>query len=77
MKKYNNNKRKGNKRRNNYPSPLQRLDDVLIAEVRLALQLGLSDNTIVNNYKITYSQLNYCKRANVSFNDVYNKEEKE
>ena len=66
-----------NKRKNNYPSPVQRVDDLLVAEVRLALQMGLSDDTIVKNYHITYSQLNYCKKKDVSFNDYYKKEEDE
>lgn len=69
---YNNNKRKSN-----YPSPVARVDDLLIAEVRLALQMGLSDDTIIKNYHITYSQLNYCKKKNVSFNDYYKIEESE
>lgn len=57
---------------------MQRVDDILIAEVRLALQLGLSDDTIIKNYKITYGQLNYCKKKkNVSFQDIYKKEEDE
>lgn len=73
----NKNKRYPNKKRS-YPSPVQRVDDILAAEVRLALQLGLSDDTIVKNYKITYSQLNYCKKKkNVSFNDYYKIEEDE
>lgn len=67
-----------NTRRDNYPTPVQRVDDILAAEVRLALQLGLSDDTIVKNYHITYSQLNYCKKKkNVSFNDYYKIEEDE
>ena len=71
---YNSNK----KRRSNYPTPMQRVDDILVAEVRLALQLGLSDDTIMKNYKITYGQLNYCKKKkNVSFQDIYKKEEDE
>ena len=71
------NRRYSNKRRDNCPSPAQRVDDLLIAEVRLALQLGLSDDTIIKNYHITYSQLNYCKKKDVSFNDYYKKEEDE
>ena len=71
---YNSNK----KRRSNYPTPMQRVDDILVAEVRLALQLGLSDDTIMKNYKITYGQLNYCKKKkNVSFQDYYKIEEDE
>ena len=66
-----------NKRKNNYPSPVQRVDDLLIAEVRLALELGLSDDTIIKNYHITYSQLNYCKKKDVSFQDYYKIEEDE
>ena len=71
--KYNSNK----KRRDNYPTPMQRVDDILIAEVRLALQLGLSDDTIMKNYHINYSQLNYCKKRKVSFQDYYKIEEDE
>ena len=70
---YNSNK----KRRSNYPTPMQRVDDILVAEVRLALQLGLSDDTIMKNYKITYGQLNYCKKRKVSFQDYYKIEEDE
>lgn len=73
----NRNRRYNNKRKNNYPSPAQRVDDILAAEVRLALQLGLSDDTIIKNYHITYSQLNYCKKKDVSFNDYYKIEESE
>ena len=69
--------RRYNKRKNNYPTPVQRVDDLLIAEVRLALQLGLSDDTIIKNYHITYSQLNYCKKKDVSFQDYYKIEEDE
>lgn len=68
------NKRK-DKRKGNYPSPIMRLDDILIAEVRLALQLGLPEDTILRNYHITYNQLMYCKnKKNVSFNDIYKEE---
>ena len=71
------NRRYNNKKRS-YPSPVQRVDDILVAEVRLAIQLGLSDDIIIKNYHITYSQLNYCKKKkNVSFQDIYKKEEDE
>ena len=75
----NKNRRYNNKRRrDNYPSPVQRLDNILVAEVRLALQLGIPEDTIMKNYKITYGQLNYCKKKkNVSFQDIYKKEEDE
>ena len=72
----NKNRRYPNKKRS-YPSPVQRVDDILAAEVRLAIQLGLPDDTIIKNYKITYSQLNYCKKKDVSFQDYYKKEEDE
>ena len=72
----NRNRKYPNKKRS-YPTPVQRVDDLLIAEVRLALQLGLSDDTIMKNYKITYSQLNYCKKKDVSFQDYYKIEEDE
>ena len=71
------NRKYPNKKRS-YPTPVQRVDDILIAEVRLALQLGLSDDIIIKNYHITYSQLNYCKKKkNVSFQDYYKIEEDE
>ena len=70
------NRRYNNKKRS-YPTPVQRVDDILIAEVRLALQLGIPEDTIIKNYKITYSQLNYCKKKDVSFNDYYKIEEDE
>ena len=73
----NKNRRYNNKRRSNYPSPVQRLDNILVAEVRLALQLGIPEDTIMKNYKITYGQLNYCKKRKVSFQDIYKKEEDE
>lgn len=66
--------RKHNKRKSNYPSAVARVDDLLVAEVRLAIQIGLSDDTIIKNYHISYSQLNYIKRTKVSFNDIYSKE---
>ena len=73
----NRNRRYNNKKRR-YPSPVQRVDDILAAEVRLAIQLGLSDDTIIKNYHITYSQLNYCKKKkDVSFQDYYKIEEDE
>ena len=72
----NKNRRYPNKKRS-YPSPVQRVDDLLIAEVRLALQLGIPEDTIIKNYHITYSQLNYCKKKDVSFQDYYKIEEDE
>ena len=72
----NKNRRYPNKKRS-YPSPVQRVDDILAAEVRLALQLGIPDDTIVKNYHITYSQLNYCKKKDISFQDYYKIEEDE
>ena len=62
------------KRKSNYPSPVQRVDDLLVAEVRLAIQLGIPEDTIIKNYHINYSQLNYIKRSKLSFNDIYSKE---
>ena len=73
----NRNKRYNNKGRSLYPSPVQRIDDIIVAEIRLALQLGIPEDTILKNYHVTYSQLNYCKRRKVSFQDIYKKEEDE
>ena len=73
----NRNKRYNNKGRSLYPSSVQRIDDIIVAEIRLALQLGIPEDTILKNYHVTYSQLNYCKRRKVSFQDIYKKEEDE
>ena len=73
----NKNRRYPNKKRS-YPTPVQRVDDILAAEVRLAIQLGIPEDTILKNYHITYSQLNYRKKKkDVSFNDYYKIEEDE
>ena len=73
----NKNRRYPNKKRS-YPTPVQRVDDILAAEVRLAIQLGIPEDTIIKNYHITYSQLNYRKKKkDVSFNDYYKIEEDE
>lgn len=77
MKKYNNSKRRkqdNKKRKNYYPNPIQRVDEILMVEVNLALQLGLSDSTIIKNYNITRSQLDYCRRKKLSFEDLKEEE---
>lgn len=73
--KYNNKRRKqDNKRKSYYPNPIQRVDEILMVEVNLALQLGLSDSTIIKNYNITRSQLDYCRRKNLKFEDLKKEE---
>ena len=71
----NKNRKYNKRRRSNYPSPVQRMDDILVGEVRLALQLGIPENSILKNYKITQGQLNYCKNKKLSFKDIYSNEE--
>ena len=71
-KKYN--KRK-NKKRNNYPSDIARIDPELASEVRLALMLGISEETVIRNYGLTYKQIDYCKKNGKSFQDICKKEE--
>ena len=76
-KKYNKrnyNKRK-NKRRSNYPSDIARIDPELASEVRLALMLGISEETVIRNYGLTYKQIDYCKKNGKSFQDICKKEE--
>ena len=69
MKKYNNNKRK-DKRRNNYPSDIARIDPELASEVRLALMLGIPEEVVMRNYRLTYRQIDYCKKNGKSFKDL-------
>ena len=70
----NKNKKHSNRKRSIYPSQAARLDDILIAEVRMALQLNIPEDIIVNNYGISYSQLSYCKKKKLSFKDIYKEE---
>ena len=67
--KYNNNKRK-DKRRNNYPSDIARIDPELASEVRLALMLGISEKVVMRNYGLTYRQIDYCKKNGKSFEEL-------
>ena len=71
-KKYN--KRK-DKRRNKYPSDIARIDPELASEVRLALMLGISEETIIRNYGLTYKPIDYCKKNGTSFQELKKKEE--
>ena len=65
-----NKNRKYNKRRNNYPSDIARIDQELAAEVRLALMLGIPEEVVMRNYKLTYRQIDYCKKNGKSFKDL-------
>ena len=78
-KKYNKgnyNKRK-NKKRNYYPTDIARIDPELASEVRLALMLGISEETVIRNYGLTYKQIDYCKKNGKSFQDICKKKEEE
>ena len=65
MKKYNN-----NKRRNNYPSDIARIDPELASEVRLALMLGIPEKVVMKNYGLNYRQIDYCKKNGKSFEEI-------
>ena len=65
-----NKNRKYNKRRNNYPSDIARIDQELAAEVRLALMLGIPEEVVMRNYKLTYRQIDYCKKNGKSFEEL-------
>ena len=69
MKKYNNNKRK-DKRRSYYPTDIARIDQELASEVRLALMLGIPEEVVMRNYRLTYRQIDYCKKNGKSFKDL-------
>ena len=71
MKKYNN-----NKRRNNYPSDIARIDQELASEVRLALLLGISEEVVMRNYGLTYRQIDYCKKNGKSFEELKKESDK-
>ena len=73
MKKYN--KRK-DKRRNNYPSDIARIDPELASEVRLALMLGISEKVVMKNYGLNYRQIDYCKKNGKSFEELKKEEDK-
>ena len=70
-----NNKRK-DKRRNNYPSDIARIDPELASEVRLALMLGISEEVVMKNYGLTYRQIDYCKKNGKSFEELKKESDK-
>ena len=63
--KYNN-----NKRRSYYPSDVSRIDPELASEVRLALMLGIPEEVVMRNYRLTYRQIDYCKKNGKSFKEL-------
>ena len=67
------NKKKHNKQRKStgIPSAINRLDPELAAEVRLAVEMGISDKQILRRYHICESQLDYAKKNGKSFNDLH------
>ena len=69
------NRKYNNKRRNNYPSDIARIDSELASEVRLALMLGISEKVIMKNYGLTYKQIDYCKKNGKSFEDLLKESE--
>lgn len=64
------NKKRKNNKRNNYPSDIARIDPELAAEVRLALMLGVPENTVMKNYKLSYRQINFCRLNGKSFEEL-------
>ena len=65
-------KKKQNKRKSTgIPTAINRLDPELAAEIRLAVEMGISDTQILRRYHICESQLDYAKRNGKSFNDLH------
>ena len=64
------NRKHNNKRRNNYPSDIARIDPELASEVRLALMLGIPEEVVMKNYGLNYRQIDYCKKNGKSFEEL-------
>ena len=50
---------------------MQRLDKELAATIRLALELGLTEDQIKKRYHVTPAQIDYSRKNGGSFNDLY------
>lgn len=59
------------KKRTGIPSAINRLDPELASEIRLAVEMGISDKQILCRYHICESQLDYAKRNGKNFNDLH------
>lgn len=64
-------KKKQNKRKSGVPSQIQRLDKELAATIRLALELGLTEEQIKRRYHITSAQIDYSKKNGGSFDNLH------
>ena len=64
-------KKQNKKKRTGIPTAINRLDPELAAEIRLAVEMGISDKQILRRYHICESQLDYAKKNGKSFNDLH------
>ena len=63
---------KKNKRKSTgIPTSVNRLDPELAAEVRLAVEMGISDKQILRRYHICEAQLDYAKKNAKSFDNLH------
>ena len=64
-------KKQNKKKRTGIPTAINRFDPELAAEIRLAVEMGISDKQILRRYHICESQLDYAKKNGKSFNDLH------
>lgn len=65
-------KKKQNKQRKpGVPSQVQRLDKELAATIRLALELGISEDQIKKRYHVTSAQIDYSRKNGGRFDNLH------
>lgn len=65
-----NKNRKYNKRRTNYPTGTQRLDDTLMSEIKMLVSLGKTVSEVSKIYHVSESMVIYSCRNGKSFEDL-------
>ena len=68
----NKNRRYNNKRKNNYPTGIQRLDAELMSEIKLFVSLGNTIEYTARKYKVSENMVKYACKKGKDFNILQN-----
>ena len=68
----NKNRRYNNKRKNNYPTGIQRLDAELMSEIKLFVSLGNTIEYTARKYKVSEQMVKYAIKKGKDFNSLQN-----
>ena len=68
----NRNRRYNNKRKNNYPTGIQRLDAELMSEIKLFVSLGNTIADTARKYKVSESMVRFAIKKGKDFDSLQN-----